>query len=176
MRKFLIPIPKSGPVGGCQKHTFLNQFPAGRHHGQVTADVRGGTARRWDRFRVGDDTPGMRRARTALVRIGRYTTMWSRSDSHSKLSPRHLGTATLIPCGKGCSQHLCSSHAEGMPVSGKPTFHSESDRDAIDHVRIIGRMGISQQLSEWQHVSVCKLHNQADRLRVRRDPGTTAKG
>ncbi len=30
-----------------------------RLHGQVTADVRGGAARRWDSFRVGDDTPGI---------------------------------------------------------------------------------------------------------------------
>ena len=54
------------------------------------------------------------------------------------------------------------------PFSGKPTFHSEYDRDAIDHVKIIDGIGTSQQLSEWQHVSVCKLHNQADRFRVRR--------
>jgi hypothetical protein len=50
---------------------------------------------------------------------------------------------------------------------GKPTFHSESDRDAIDHVKIIDGIGTSQQLSEWQDVSVCRLHNQADRFRVR---------
>jgi len=49
-------------------------------------------------------------------------------------------------------------------LSEKPTFHSESDRDAIDHVKIIDGMGTSQQLSEWQHVSACKLHNQADSL------------
>jgi hypothetical protein len=56
-------------------------------------------------------------------------------------------------------------------VGGKPTFHSESDRDAIDHVRIIDGIGTSPQLSEWQHVSVCKLHNREDRFRVRRHSG-----
>jgi hypothetical protein len=95
-------------------------------------------------IKASDDTPGMCRARTAPVRIGHYATMWSRSHSRSKLSPRHFGTATLIPCGKGCSQHPCSSHAEGMPVSGKPTFHSPSDRDAIDHVKIIDGMRINR--------------------------------
>ncbi len=34
------------------------RFPGSRLHGQVTADVRGGAARRWDGFRVGD--PAMR--------------------------------------------------------------------------------------------------------------------
>ena len=56
-------------------------------------------------------------------------------------------------------------------VGGKPTFHSKSDRDAIDHVRIIGGMGISQQLSGWQHDSVCKFHNREDRFRVCRHFG-----
>jgi hypothetical protein len=54
------------------------------------------------------------------------------------------------------------------PVSGKRAFHSESDSDIIDHVKIIDGIGTSQQLSEWQHVSVCKLHNGEDRCRVRR--------
>ena len=45
-----------------------------------------------------------------------------------------------------------------------PTFHSGSDRDAIEHVKIIDGIGTSQQLSEWQHVSVCKSRNQADSL------------
>jgi hypothetical protein len=49
-----------------------------------------------------------------------------------------------------------------------PTFHSQSDRDAIDQVKIIDGM-TSQQSSEWQYVSVWKLHNQADRFRVRRE-------
>ena len=58
------------------------------------------------------------------------------------------------------------------PLSGKPTFHSESDRDAIDHVKIIDGIGTSQQLSEWRHVSVCKLHKQADRFRAEAFPNT----
>jgi hypothetical protein len=92
--------------------------------------ARGGAARCSGSFRVADH-PGViawwleSKCRVRpLLRVRRYTTMWSRSDSHSKLSPRHLGTATLIPCGKGCPQHLCSSHAEGMPVSGKATFQA----------------------------------------------------
>jgi len=60
-------------------------------------------------------------------------------------------------------------------ASGKPTFHSESDRDAIHHVKAIGGMGISQQLPERQHVSAFKLHYQADRFRVRRHPTIIGK-
>jgi hypothetical protein len=58
------------------------------------------------------------------------------------------------------------SHFELTPLDAKVTFHSESDRDAIDHVKIIDGVGTSQELSEWQHVSVCKLRNQADRFRA----------
>lgn len=53
-------------------------------------------------------------------------------------------------------------------VTKKIRMHSQSDRDAIDHVKIIGGIGPPQQLFEWQDVSVCKLHNQADRFRVGR--------
>jgi hypothetical protein len=48
--------------------------------------------------------------------------------------------------------------------AGSRLFHSESGRDAVDHVIIIGRMGISQQLSERQDVSACKLRNQGGSL------------
>ncbi len=34
----------------------MGQFPGNRLYDQVTAGVRGGTARRWDSFRVGDDS------------------------------------------------------------------------------------------------------------------------
>jgi hypothetical protein len=47
---------------------------------------------------------------------------------------------------------LASPHAALRPESEKPTFHSESDRDAIDHVKIIDGMGTSHQLSERQQV------------------------
>jgi hypothetical protein len=53
-----------------------------RLHGQVTADVKGGAASGWDSFRVRDDTPGMCRARTARLRVARYT---------SKCDADHLG-------------------------------------------------------------------------------------
>jgi len=44
--------------------------PKCRLHGQVTADMRGGAARRWDSFRVGDDTPGTQcEDRTALAPV-----------------------------------------------------------------------------------------------------------
>ena len=76
------------------------------------------------------------------------------------------------------SDHLCQivpdkrpSRAGTQPnariVDRKATFHSQSDRDAIDQVKTIDGM-TSQQPSEWQHVSVWKLQNQADRFRVRR--------
>jgi hypothetical protein len=60
--------------------------------------------------------------------------------------------------------------------STKPTYHSESDRDAIDHVKIIDGVETSQRSSEWQHVSVCELHNHADRFRVRRHSGKIVDG
>jgi len=66
-----------------------------------------------------------------------------------------------------CSRGLKASRRARLRYSTK-SLYSQSDRDAIDHVRIIGRMGISQQLSERQDVSVSKLHYQADRFRVRR--------
>jgi hypothetical protein len=76
----------------------------------------------------------------------------------------------------GNETSFASSGASQLIPDGKPTFHSQSDRDAIDHVRIIVRMGISQQLSERQDVSALKLHNQADRFRVRRhSPGTSVR-
>jgi hypothetical protein len=34
---------------------ILRLFPISALHGQVTAEVRGGAARHWDNFRVGDD-------------------------------------------------------------------------------------------------------------------------
>jgi hypothetical protein len=57
--------------------------------------------------------------------------------------------------------------SERCSLDGKPTFHSQSGRDAFDHVKINDGMGTSQQLSEWQHVSVCKSRNQADSLEGR---------
>src|SRR2546422_135324 len=43
----------SAPSGALK---ILSTCPGCRLHGHVTADVRGGVARRWDGFRVGDDT------------------------------------------------------------------------------------------------------------------------
>ena len=54
-----------------------------------------------------------------------------------------------------------------MSLPGRPTFHSQSGRDAFDHVRAIGGMGIAQQLPEWQHGLVCKSRYQSDSLEGR---------
>ncbi len=55
--KRLIPRDRIRRLGECQNNMFSDQFSGSRLHGQVTADVRGGTARRWDSFRVGDHSP-----------------------------------------------------------------------------------------------------------------------
>jgi hypothetical protein len=41
-----------------------------------------------------------------------------------------------------CEASFAPGGASQLIPDGKPTLHSESDRDAIDHVRINGRMGI----------------------------------
>jgi len=66
-----------------------------------------------------------------------------------------------------CSRGLKASRRARLRYSTK-SLYSQSDRDAIDHVKIIDGIGTAQQLSEWQRVSVCKLHNREDRFRVRR--------
>ena len=61
--------------------------------------------------------------------------------------------------GIGGETSFALSGASQPILTGSRLFHSESDRDAFDHVKIIDGIRTSQQLSEWQHVSVCKLHN-----------------
>jgi hypothetical protein len=60
--------------------------PVCRLHGQVTADVSGGAARRWASFRVGDDT-GVGRHRSTLPHN-------SRSIPASPMPPQACSTRT----------------------------------------------------------------------------------
>ncbi len=49
----------------------------------------------------------------------------------------------------------------------KATFHSESVRDANDHVKIIEGIGTCKSYSIGSTSAVCKLRNRVDRLRAR---------
>jgi hypothetical protein len=68
----------------------------------------------------------------------------------------HKGAQPFSPAKPDWSWEtsFAPSGASQPILDGKPTIHSESDRDAIDHVRIIGRMGISQQWANDQIMSL----------------------
>ncbi len=51
---------------------------------------------------------------------------------------------------------------------GSRLIRPDPNQDAINQVKTIDGIGTSQQSSGWQHISVWKLRNQADRFRVRR--------
>lgn len=84
-----------------------------------------------------------------------------------------LGLGNLLPTWKGThgdSPRLTPNIQRRAPETGRlqPTM-------TLGESLLRGGMGISQQLSERQHISVCKLQNREDGFRVRRDPGTIAK-
>ena len=93
---------------------------------------------------------------------GSYTAKWGRRFYEGGSG------VILIPCGKGCARQLSRGRTTNMALSRMAISPIQFDCDSINCLEVIDGIWTSQQSAGPQHVSVCKLHNQADHVQVRR--------